>query len=83
MNKEILGKKIEKKKKNKNVNNLLYMLLIFNGDIKATQVEQLRDEVTAILCIAKSEDEVLVRLESPGGISQWLWPGCCSITTYS
>lgn len=36
--------------------------------MKATQVEQLREEVTAILCVAKPEDEVLVRLDSPGGV---------------
>jgi serine protease SohB len=66
MHKEILGKKQEKKKKNKNELPTLYVI-DFNGDIKASQVEQLRDEVTAILSIAKPEDEVLVRLDSPGG----------------
>ena len=43
-------------------------MIDFHGDIKASQVEQLRDEVTAILCTAKPEDEVLVRLDSPGGV---------------
>lgn len=68
MNKEILGKKIPKKKKNKKNDQPTLFVLDFHGDIKASQVEQLRDEVTAILCIAKSGDEVLVRLDSPGGI---------------
>ncbi len=66
MNKEILGKKPGKKKKDKTKRPVLYVI-DFSGDIKATQVEQLRDEVTSVLSIAKPEDEVLVRLESPGG----------------
>lgn len=66
MHKTILGKKIEKKKKNKSKKPTLYVV-DFNGDIKASQVEQLRDEITAILSIAKPEDEVLIRLDSPGG----------------
>lgn len=68
MQKEILGKKAEKKKKEKNKQKPPTLYVIdFNGDIKASQVEQLREEVSAILSIAKPEDEVLVRLESPGG----------------
>ncbi|QLZ69583.1 protease SohB [Legionella sp. PC1000] len=67
MNKEVLGKKLPKKKKNKSEQPTLYVI-DFHGDIRASQVEQLRDEVTAILCTAKAGDEVLVRLDSPGGI---------------
>ncbi|KGP63196.1 peptidase S49 [Legionella norrlandica] len=66
MNKEILGKKARKKKKTKTSKPVLYVL-DFSGDIKATQVEQLREEVTSVLSVAKPEDEVLLRLESPGG----------------
>ena len=40
----------------------------FNGDIKASQSEALAEEVTAILQIAKKNDEVVIRLESPGGV---------------
>ena len=40
----------------------------FEGDIQASSVTELREEVTAILSIAADEDEVLVRLESPGGV---------------
>lgn len=40
----------------------------FEGDIKASAVENLREEVTAILTTAKPEDEVIVRIESPGGV---------------
>ncbi len=66
MLKEVLGKKPEKKKKDKMVKPSLYVI-DFSGDIKASQADQLRDEVSAILSIAKPEDEVVVRLESPGG----------------
>ena len=40
----------------------------FKGDLKASAVQSLREEITAILGVATEEDEVLVRLESPGGM---------------
>jgi serine protease SohB len=40
----------------------------FDGDIKASAVENLREEITAILTVATPEDEVVVRVESPGGV---------------
>ncbi|MDG0816378.1 protease SohB [Bdellovibrio svalbardensis] len=40
----------------------------FEGDVKASAVENLREEVTAVLTSAKPEDEVVVRIESPGGV---------------
>lgn len=43
-------------------------VLSFNGDIKASAVDHLREEITAILSIATSQDEVVVRLESSGGL---------------
>jgi serine protease SohB len=43
-------------------------VLDFHGDIKASQVENLRQEVTSILTVAQPEDEVVVRLESGGGL---------------
>jgi serine protease SohB len=42
-------------------------VLDFEGDLQATAVESLREEVTAILGVAQAGDEVLVRLESAGG----------------
>lgn len=42
-------------------------VLDFEGDIQAKQVDNLREEITAILTLASQGDEVLVRLESPGG----------------
>lgn len=40
----------------------------FEGDVKASAVENLREEVTAILLVAKKGDEVVINLESPGGM---------------
>ena len=40
----------------------------FDGDVEASGVENLREEITAILSVADKGDEVLVRLESPGGM---------------
>lgn len=42
-------------------------ILEFNGDIKASQTTQLRDEITTILTLAQPGDEVMIKLESPGG----------------
>ena len=43
-------------------------VLNFNGDIRASEVALLREEVTAILLGVRKGDEVLVRLESAGGM---------------
>jgi serine protease SohB len=53
------------KKVNKDKPNLF--VVDFNGDMKASQVEGLRDIITAILSIANPQDEVVICLESPGG----------------
>lgn len=66
MHKEILGKRLKKTKKNKQQKPSLYVLH-FIGDMKATQVEQLREEISAILTLATPQDEVVLCLESPGG----------------
>ena len=43
-------------------------ILNFDGDWKASAVNLFREEITAILCVAKPQDEVVVRLESGGGV---------------
>lgn len=43
-------------------------VLNFQGDIKASAVTALREEVTAVLGVAKPTDEVVVRVESAGGM---------------
>ncbi len=40
----------------------------FKGDLKASAVPSLREEVSAILDVATPEDEVIVRLENHGGV---------------
>jgi len=42
-------------------------VLEFKGDLFASAVRDLREEVTAIAAVAGKEDEVVVRLESAGG----------------
>ncbi|MBC6906906.1 protease SohB [Saccharophagus sp. K07] len=43
-------------------------VLDFNGDVKASATEELRESITAVLSLAEPRDEVVVRLESPGGL---------------
>ncbi len=43
-------------------------VLNFDGDIAASEVESLRLEISAVLSMAEEQDEVLLRLESPGGM---------------
>ena len=40
----------------------------FDGDINASATDSLREEISAILSIAKPNDRVLINLESPGGV---------------
>ena len=43
-------------------------IIDFKGDVQASAVTSLREEITAVLAVAEESDEVLVRLESPGGV---------------
>jgi serine protease SohB len=43
-------------------------VLDFDGDLKASETEHLREEISAVLPQARDGDQVLVRLESPGGL---------------
>ena len=43
-------------------------VLNFHGDIRASEVTLLREEITAILLASREGDEVVVRLESTGGM---------------
>lgn len=59
--------KKEKSKKQDDPSKRLYVLH-FNGDIKASAVSSLREEITAVLSVATPQDEVIIRLDSAGGI---------------
>ena len=43
-------------------------VLDFHGDLQASKVNNLRREITAVLTTAQANDEVVVRLESTGGV---------------
>ncbi|MGM0576487.1 MAG: protease SohB [Myxococcota bacterium] len=43
-------------------------VLDFDGDLKATAVESLRREITAVLAVARDGDEVMLKLKSAGGL---------------
>jgi len=60
-------KGIHKDKKDKKQRKRIYVLN-FHGDIRASAVSSLREEITAILMVATKNDEVFVRLESSGGV---------------
>lgn len=61
-------KKIQKKKdKDRPIRKRAY-LIRFEGDVRASAVENLREEITAILGIASPQDEVIVCVESGGGM---------------
>lgn len=68
MLKSILGPKAKVLINWKNPQKVIYVI-DFKGGIQAQQVESLREEVSAILAVAKMDkpDEVIVKLDSPGG----------------
>ncbi|TVP51462.1 MAG: protease SohB [Halomonas sp.] len=43
-------------------------VLDFHGDLKASQTEHFAQEVSAIIDVASKDDEVVIRLESAGGL---------------
>lgn len=64
-----LAQQLAKEAKIRRKNNQKIFVLDFKGDIQASAVENLREEITLILATAKAGcDRVVVRLESPGGM---------------
>ena len=43
-------------------------VLDFLGDLRATAVNALREEISIVLAMADEKDEIILRLESPGGL---------------
>jgi serine protease SohB len=60
-------KKEKKEAKTDSSKRRVTYVLNFEGDIKASAVDNLREEISALLTIAKPKDEVVVILESGGG----------------
>ncbi|PYB79795.1 protease SohB [Pseudomonas koreensis] len=65
---EAKTEKSAKKQKNKPEIKSRVFVLDFDGDIKASATESLRHEITALLTLATPKDEVVLRLESGGGM---------------
>ena len=57
----------DKKKKNKTENEETVFVLNFNGDIQASEVEKLKQEVNSILLSESQCKEVVLKVESGGG----------------
>ena len=57
-------------------------VLDFDGDPAASGVDGLRHEVTAVLAAAGSEDEVVVRLQSAGGMVQGYGLGASQLARF-
>lgn len=64
---ETKAHKKQQKERAEETRSRLYVL-DFHGDIEASQVTELREEITAILQILQQGDEVMLRLESEGGL---------------
>lgn len=60
--------KVEKLKKVNGKEKPRVFVVDFDGDIKASATDNLRNEITALLSMATKNDEVLLRLESGGGM---------------
>lgn len=61
------AKSLKKEKKLADAKPRVYVL-DFDGDIKASATESMRHEITALLTLATGKDEVVLRLESGGGM---------------
>ncbi len=59
---KLAAEEVEQKRKKR------VYVLNFHGDIKASATENLREEITTLLSLATPRDEVVVRLESGGGM---------------
>ncbi|PHM38791.1 protease SohB [Xenorhabdus innexi] len=65
---EAKQKKAEAKSGLKSTQKTSLYVLDFKGSMDAHEVDSLREEISAVLAVADQKDEVLVRLESPGGV---------------
>jgi serine protease SohB len=61
-------RKSESKSKKEEATRKRIYVLNFHGDIRASAVTSLREEITALLTVANKGDEVFLKLESSGGV---------------
>ncbi|MBI5448522.1 MAG: protease SohB [Gammaproteobacteria bacterium] len=76
LNEEVLPKKEfkrflkaqkEQDKKEKKARKRVFVL-DFQGDLRASNLDSFREEVTALLMVAQAQDEIVVKIESAGGL---------------
>lgn len=66
-NKALQKEAKEKKKQNKDVSSIRLFVIRFDGDVKASETEGLRELISSIISIATPDDQVLIILDSAGG----------------
>lgn len=59
--------KLKQKESTENKNRI-FVIDFLKGDIKASESENLREEISTILGVATPKDEIVIRIESPGGL---------------
>lgn len=67
-NKELDKEKAKLKSEGQFYKSKIFVLDFLKGDIKASASEHLREEITTVLGVASAKDEVVIRVESPGGL---------------
>lgn len=60
--------KLEEKESDKNPKKFSYLIDFLKGDIEASAVNTFKEEISAIINVAKKDEEVILRIESPGGV---------------
>jgi serine protease SohB len=64
-----LQKRLARERKQRSKDDKRIYVIDFNGDVQASAVTQLREEITLILSMARAgRDRIVLRLESPGGM---------------
>lgn len=61
-------KRKKEQKENQDRDKKKLFIIEFDGGIQAKEVDSLREEISAIVSVAQEGDEVLLKLESPGGV---------------
>ena len=62
-------RKIENKKKDSDAEQKKRVYVLeFEGDIEASEIDKLREEITSVLTIEDAPDEIVVKVESKGGV---------------
>ncbi len=64
------AEKLEVKNAEKNIDQKpkIYVLDFLKGDINASSVDHFREEISAIISVAEKGQEIIINVESPGGV---------------